>query len=632
MDDCRFSILPQALVLRCWGQPIRVIEEASPTESTMRSKLVDDVLASFDGLDEKFQPHAVSGALYALATNPRLTDEDRRRLSFELAAWDLQAGHQKSSIWDTHFYPLHVGQAEDGSPIYRPDLADLGADAAMCWSDNLTYFKSPFLRARYADLLWDLAYLHREDKKRDCASARTAVESYLDVAKRSGDIEAAFALERAFQIATELNDAMLVDAVSERLLSLARSAELAAIGVWSMPSRCFLDYRKLLESRRTEWILDLERRMTEAAAAANGFACEVVVDTLRKVYKGDAGKEDRHRILRMLSAAYEAQAKDPKVSAGVAITWFQNIVARLDSEELLEDADRLRLSIEQLGLAHLREMQTVSVEASIDRKEVEETIENLIAVDHPFLALFRLAANLSPRCDALRTQVREHEKEFIFYSLFPRTIVGRDGLPKASIGSSEDDMDGRMVEEATQVLSLFPYFFRLGYEKAKERFQFKPAELVAVIAQSYLCSAEIEGSVLEGVRAYDNKDYFKAINGLIPQIEGMLRELLRLLSIPVRKRTGRRSEFSDLKNMSDILDERGVIDALEEDLLFFIRIVFVDRRGWNLRNEFAHGLLPAGAFNEGTASAVIMVLFLLAIIGPHGVYVSSEALAEEGAA
>jgi hypothetical protein len=89
--------------------------------------------------------------------------------------------------------------------------------------------------------------------------------------------------------------------------------------------------------------------------------------------------------------------------------------------------------------------------------------------------------------------------------------------------------------------------------------------------------------------------------------------------------------MSDLKNMTDILDEPSVIDVLEEDLLFFIRIVFVDRRGWNLRNEVAHGILPADAFHEGTASAVIMILFLLAMIGPHGVYVTPEEPAQEAA-
>ena len=224
----------------------------------MRSKLIDDVLASFEGLQERFWPHAVSGALHVLEADSRLNDKDRRRLYFEIAAWELQAGHRKPSIWGNHFHPLQVGRTEDGSPLFRPELKEISTDAATCWSENLKYLSSPFLRARYADLLWDLAYLQCEDKKRDRASGEIAVQSYLEIAKLSIAVEAAIALERAFQIATELNDAVLVAQVSKQLLHLACSAELTAIGVWSMPTRCFLDYRKLPEDCRTEWIRELE--------------------------------------------------------------------------------------------------------------------------------------------------------------------------------------------------------------------------------------------------------------------------------------------------------------------------------------------------------------------------------------
>jgi hypothetical protein len=185
-----------------------------------------------------------------------------------------------------------------------------------------------------------------------------------------------------------------------------------------------------------------------------------------------------------------------------------------------------------------------------------------------------------------------------------------------------------MVEEAMHSLLLAPSFFNLGYAKAKERFSFTPEDLADMVSKSYLCTPEISKSLSEGVHAYDSEDYIKTISVLIPQIEAMLRELLKLLGIPIRKRV-RQSEFSELKNMNDILANRRVEDTVEEDMLFFLRIVFIDKRGWNLRNEFAHGALPANAFNRGTASVVMMVLLLLAMIGPHGVYLSSEPVKEE---
>jgi hypothetical protein len=237
-------------------------------------------------------------------------------------------------------------------------------------------------------------------------------------------------------------------------------------------------------------------------------------------------------------------------------------------------------------------------EMPIDRQELDESIEQIIAVDHPFLAIFRLARNLSPKCGSLRLQVKEQEKDFVFYSLLPRTIIGHEGLPKASIGSSETDLEGRMVEEAMHSFLLTPNFFHLGYAKTKERFDFTHQDLAKMIPASYLCSPETSESLAEGVQAYDEEDYTKAISVLIPQIEAMLRQLLKLIGISIRKGIRRKSGLSELNNMNNIREDRRVQDAMEEDLLFFLRIVFIDKRGWNLRNEFA----PWGTSGEGIQS------------------------------
>ena len=210
----------------------------------------------------------------------------------------------------------------------------------------------------------------------------------------------------------------------------------------------------------------------------------------------------------------------------------------------------------------------------------------------------------------------------MYRRLVHRVIIGRDGLPKATIGSSEDDMPGVMVEEAMHAMLLSPSLFHLGYTRAKERFQFDPDDLMETIRASFFCSEEIATPLREGLRAFDDGDCTKAISVLIPQMEAMLREMLRFLGIPIRKRR-RDSGMYEFKNMNDVLSEQRVEDLLEEDLLFFLNIIFIDKRGCNLRNEFAHGALPASAFNVNTSSAVVMALIQLGMIGPHGIYISS---------
>jgi lysyl-tRNA synthetase class 1 len=504
-------------------------------------------------------------------------------------------------------------------------MADLHREALTLWSERLQFVSSPFLKARYADLLWDLAHIIEPACKRDYRSGQIAVDAYIEQASaldQVPDIHAAKALERAFQIAAELNDTERTNLVADRLLLLAGRAPLDAIGMWSMPIRCFLGNRKIADFRHDQLTAELERRLEEAARAVNGHACGVAADYLSKRYRQESERTKKVRVLRTLAATYQKQAA--RANAGVAIDWLSSIVELLEAEDMTEDAERLRLIIEQRGPEALAEMKTVSVETSIDRQELEASLEKIIAVNHPFLALFRLALYLRPKCESLRTQVKENEEKFIFYSLIPRTIIGHDGLPKATIGSSDTDLEGRMVEEAMHSFLLTPQFFHLGYLKTKERFDFAPPDLMQVLSASYLCSPEISEPLVEGVKAYDVGDYTKAISVLIPQIEAMLRELLKILGLPIRKGSRRPGGFSELKNMNDVLADQRVEDALEEDLLFFLRIVFIDKRGWNLRNEFAHGALPAKAFNQSTASVVMMALMALAMIGPHGLYLSSD--------
>lgn len=595
----------------------------------MRFPLIDNAIAGFDRRQDRFWPHEIAGALYTLGTDHQLPEAVRRALNFEIAAWDLRPHGGRQRKWGTYYQPLVIGNREDGSAICRPELDELDG-AISQWSQTLQLVTNPFMKARYADLLWDLAHIIQPSSKRDFKAGQAAVDAYIEQATAFGQtsgINAAVALERAFQIATELNDASRIDLVAERLLLLGSRAPLGAIGVWSMPTHCLLDNRKIKGSRHDQLTEELERRLEEAAQATNGSACRVAAGSLCKCYGHESNRDKRVRVLRTLADTYEKQAAG--VEAGVAIGWLSSVVELLERERMTEDADRLRLIIERRGPEVIASMKKVSFETSIDRHELEEWIEKIIAVDHPFLALFRLARHLRPKCDSLRLQVKENEKNFIFYSLFPRTIIGHDGLPKATIGSSETDLEGRMVEEAMESFVLAPNFFHLGYMKAKERFDFTSQDLAEMVSASYLCSPEMSKSLAEGVHSYDAEDYTKSISVLIPQIEAMLRELLRILVRPIRKGNRKQTGFSDLQNMNDVLFDRCVVDTIEEDLLFFLRIVFIDKRGWNLRNEFAHGALPADRFNRETASVVMMALLSLAIIGPHGLYLSSQPIKEE---
>jgi hypothetical protein len=364
----------------------------------MRFALIDDVITEFDRRQNKFGPHDITAALYALGNEGNQSDAERRALELEIAGWEFRPRGDQRSQWGTHYHPLLLGNRDDGSAIYRLDLATLEEEAISHWSERLQFVTNPFLKAHYADLLWDLAHILQSGTKRNFKAGQAAVDAYVGQASALGHvatIDAAQALKRAFQIAMELNDVERIDLVADRLLSLGRSASLDLIGVWVMPSRCILDKRKVATSRHDQLAVELERRLNEAAQAVNGHACAVAAEILCKIYRHESDRDKRFRVLQTLAVTSEKQAAS--TDAGTAIHWLSPIVDLLEGDGLTEDAERLRLIIEKRGPEALAEMNTVSVEIPVDRQELEDSIEEIIAVDDPFLALFRLARTLSPK-------------------------------------------------------------------------------------------------------------------------------------------------------------------------------------------------------------------------------------------
>ena len=118
----------------------------------------------------------------------------------------------------------------------------------------------------------------------------------------------------------------------------------------------------------------------------------------------------------------------------------------------------------------------------------------------------------------------------------------------------------------------------------------------------------------EGLSAYLNGDFLKAIHVLIPQVEESLRNFLALIGIPPVKNVPRHPGITDVKSMNNVLEDARVREKLPEDVWRYLTVLYVERIGFNLRNDLAHGLMPLEAFNEIIANWVFHSLLILSPI------------------
>ncbi|MCG8696536.1 MAG: DUF4209 domain-containing protein [Bacteroidales bacterium] len=69
-----------------------------------------------------------------------------------------------------------------------------------------------------------------------------------------------------------------------------------------------------------------------------------------------------------------------------------------------------------------------------------------------------------------------------------------------------------------------------------------------------------------------------------------------------------------LKTFNDILRDEIIKQVLGEDIQIYLRVLFTDQRGWNLRNDVCHGMSDIGSFSYQSTERILHVLIILGTI------------------
>lgn len=88
----------------------------------------------------------------------------------------------------------------------------------------------------------------------------------------------------------------------------------------------------------------------------------------------------------------------------------------------------------------------------------------------------------------------------------------------------------------------------------------------------------------------------------MPQVERGLRGIVSSLGKPITKPHPTVQGAGVAINMGDILYSKDITELLGADLTLHLLALYADPRGFNLRNQLAHGLLAPAAIHIGTAS------------------------------
>ena len=165
-----------------------------------------------------------------------------------------------------------------------------------------------------------------------------------------------------------------------------------------------------------------------------------------------------------------------------------------------------------------------------------------------------------------------------------------------------------------ETIRFYQLFLGPTLDKVKERYNPSVDDILNLLYESPILAETRRELLREGLLAYQSGDFVKAIHVLVPQVEHTMRNFLGLLGIPTTKLVRGQTGIMDAKSLNDALIDERVRTALTENLWRYLFVLYGDRRGFNVRNNLAHGLIGPEGFNRHIADRVLHSLLALSLM------------------
>jgi hypothetical protein len=591
-------------------------------------------LAEVDGTPSSWlDVHSLSVELEALAPDTvTLSADERLGCVAEIVGLRFHATTEADrGPWNSYFGPVSSGIDQEGREVHIPDAKLIEAEVVEYWKTRAEQTPHPILRARYADLAWEIGRIwNREHSGLALVTlprelAQSAVAAYLDSVKLAdaGVLLQLFHawrfLDRALGLAIFVKDVVLIERSKKAAFDFNRTIRAAGhVDQWWQIDDLVFDRKglTLTEAERAEIV----NWLGEALDACADLSSRQRFDPHQALQASDritrwAGKSKQPELgvaaLKKAAGAFEAFAK--LANAMTAIAWLEDLSIRYRQNNLAEDASRVDTEIIARSEEAKQSMRQSSVPISVPEEEMERWLDELTG-DSLKQAIGRTAFHLMSDPEDLRRMVESNAANAPLHANISITLMDDNGFTTATIGSVKDDMPGRILNAAATYIGASSPWLHQALTRLKTRWNIDAAELVEFLVQSPLFPASSHGLLSMGVKAWFAGDFAKAVHVLVPQVEAGLREMLRAYGESPMRHNPREGGFETIGMGALLVNETFRLKA-HPKLRLHMRALYTSPKGLNLRNRVAHGLASADAFGLGMANWVIHSLLAIRTFG-----------------
>jgi lysyl-tRNA synthetase class 1 len=455
------------------------------------------------------------------------------------------------------------------------------------------------------------------DDSADPEMARIAVDAYLASLAENlrSEVHDRFHVAlRALDLAAMLRDATRVDLAKTALLKLHREAIATGGGLWWIAvDRLMGDKRVgVTDAERDQLVADLEgvvahHSNTSDPGVFDPHLTQSAAQRLIKYYSKRGKGDDVRRLHEVIARAFEhfASLGDAMIASSV----LQTAVNAYREAGLSKESKRVRIAMEEKIAESHDQMVPISIERTISKDDMEKFLQSVVMPDLGS-TFVRIAAEFLQSRSELEKQVAASLEQAPLMATISQAIIA-DNHVAAKVGSVIDDPFGRLIRQSANGVALSDIWLIKTLDRAIEVHGVTPAHFVSWAARTELFDDLT--LLMEGVTAWYEKDFVKAVHVLVPQVERGLRGIVSKLGKPVTKPHSTVAGVGVAIGMGDILYSKEITDSLGPDLTLHFLTLYSDPRGFNLRNNVAHGLIEADGIHFPLASRVIHTLLILGI-------------------
>ncbi len=573
----------------------------------MNDELVT-LLEQLEQSKEKTSEHSISSKINKATEEDQSPEATGERLAFGFC----EDYSDKPNGWGTYYGPMMVWAGDDGKTYESPSLSLVNHDVIEYWKIRSQNTNNPIMKSRYSGLVWDLSEA-AIGKKPDYKIAIDYINALLDVTDNDlceHPTETITKITRAYKVASALNNSELMEKCIESAINLEdRIAEDDKAGLWGFSFDLFVlgKCRNVSAAQQRKLIDDLESRLERVSKDCSPWVCESAGIPLATYYRSKGMDTEVTRVIDIVGGCFEEACLG--LATMQASSWLQHAHDVYISFNMKESAERVSKKISEVGPEVLESMQEFSHSMEIPREKLSAYLDSMTSGGLEN-TLNRIAIHFIPKKDQVEQQVLSLAKNHPLTYFFTKTLQDHKGRPVATIGGIEEDLEGHVIHQLSQNMSLDSFFLKHSFKKTLEVYEVSADDLTSFILQSPIFEESKNDIVKKGVKAYLEEDYMPAIHILIPQVEAAIRTLVELMGGATLRKN--RQGGLQLRTFDDLLRDESVENCFGEDSSFYFRMLFTDQRGWNMRNDVCHGISPTGAFNYSTADRVMHVLLCLA--------------------